>query len=60
MLFNKEIDYNVILVIKKLFSLFYIYFSLICYFLVLKKLFFKYNNVLLVFLINICFIILYL
>lgn len=58
MLFYKKIDYNEILVMKKL-SLFYIYFSLICYFLVIKKLCFKYNNVLLVFVYNLCFIILY-
>lgn len=47
MLFFKEIDYNEILVIKNL-SLFYIYLSLICYFLVIIFfLCFKYNDVLL-------------
>lgn len=55
MLFNKEIDYNAISAIKKLFSPFHIHPSLTRYFLALKKLSFKHNNVLLVLLTNTCF-----
>lgn len=54
MLFYKEIDYNEISAIKKL-SPFHIHPSLTRYFLALKKLSFKHNNVLLVLVTNSCF-----
>lgn len=54
MLLYKEIDYNEISAIKKL-SPFHIHPSLTCYFLVIKKLCFKHNNVLLVLVYNSCF-----
>lgn len=54
MLFYKEIDYNEISAIKKL-SPFHIHPSLTRYFLAIKKLCFKHNNVLLVLVYNSCF-----
>lgn len=54
MLFYKEIDYNEISAIKKL-SPFHIHPSLTRYFLAIKKLCFKHNNVLLVLIYNSCF-----